>query len=728
MRKYLSRSAVSLLFILVISLPFLKESRADEGMWLPDQLAKQVKAMRKLGLTLQAADLYSTSKPSIKDAIVQFGGGCTGVLVSPDGLLLTNHHCGYSSIQALSSVDKDYLQHGYGNREQREELPCPGLSVSILEYMQDVTQDILKGMTAEEEADEQKRSRAIFANVRDRIKALQDNDSTLTYEITPLFHGNRYYLFAYRVFHDVRLVFAPPTCLGAFGGDTDNWIYPRHSSDFSLFRVYVDEHNRPAPYSAQNRPYVPKRYVKISKAGVKTGDFAMVYGFPGRTNRFLVSQGVEGVMDRSNPRKVALRDERLRVMNAFMAESDTVRIQYASKYQGVANAWKKWQGEALGLRRLDVPRLRREDEVKFQDWVNTGGAARREKYGNLLQQFESLYAGLVPLEEQDDYFRQGLLGIESLLFARRVASMVNGSVLSKQQGIKLPESVVRRLRELSSEYYKDYSPRVDRGLASAMLTAYIKGLPESARLSPVRRSVKNQQDIERFTQITMPSSLLTSPARFNAWLDRGAVVDELFKDSLYNFSNAVVDAYQVEVGGRMDSIHELLQPVYRRYVEGLMVREPDRLFSPDANFTLRVAYGKVQGYEAREAVHFTPTTSLDGMVEKVSMGRPDYKIPPRLDTIYRGKNYGRWSVNGSVPACFLASVHTTGGNSGSPVLNAKGELIGLNFDRVWEGTMSDIMFDPDKCRNISVDIRFVLFMIEEYGQRPDLLRALGLGK
>lgn len=713
-----------LIVLALVTLFFLPGARADEGMWLP-LLVKQlnIKAMQQKGFKLSAEDIYSVNRACLKDAVVIFGGGCTGGIVSPEGLLLTNHHCAYSNIQSLSSVSHDYLTHGYSASNRDEELPCKGLSVSFLEYMEDVTKVVLKDISTK--VADSVRAKNVKLNTEKLIADLKAKDSSLNYEVEPLFYGNQYFLFAYKTYRDVRLVVAPPSAVGKFGGDTDNWMWPRHTGDFTLLRVYADSANQPAQYSPRNVPLRAKNYFHISTAGLAEDDFVMVFGYPGSTQRYVVSQAVEEVMAHSNPRKVALRSQRLATMGRYMETNDTIRIQYASKHASVANAWKKWQGEASGLRRLNAVERKRQQEDAFRAWVAKGPKARKALYGTLLDSMASLYKRTAPLTLAIDYYTNGLMGIEAFNFATRQKAFIQS-----QEQKSLSKDNVAKFKESGQSFFKDYAPRVDRDLMRGMLRAYITRVPEAQQLPTVVRLFPDAQAIDAFVDRVMAQSIFTSQSRFDAFcagVENGTATT-IDDDELYQAVSHLADEYRQLQREPYLKLQRALEPHYRHYVRGLMEMNPDSTCYPDANFTLRVAYGAVQGYEAREAVKYTPFTTLDGVMEKVAAGAHDYVVPERLRQLYETKDYGRWGVNGSVPTCVLASVHTTGGNSGSPALNAKGELIGLNFDRVWEGTMSDLMFDPQRCRNIVVDIRYVLFMIDKYAQADYLIKEMTLVK
>lgn len=696
-------------------------ANAEEGMWLPNKL-KQTCAikMASAGCTLSPDDIYSVSAPSLKDAIVRFGNGCTGEVVSPDGLVFTNHHCGYEYVQALSSVEHDYLKDGFAAQSRQEELPCAGLKVRFLQYLEDVSERIVGGEALSN--DLKVREQEITARIDVFKKELVEKDASLDYDIKPIYYGNQYYLYAYKTYSDVRLVVAPPSSVGKFGGDTDNWMWPRHTGDFTLFRIYANSNNEPAEYNTANVPYHPRQFLKINTSGVQANEYVMVYGYPGSTQQYLTAAAVESIATAEDPRKVALRRKRLDVMEQFMALNDTLRIQYSSKHANVANAWKKWIGEASGLERIDAVAKKREQEKAFAEFVNTS-AERKAKYQDLLPTLNELYNELKPFVKANDMYTQGLLGIESLAYTQKIVRLTQ---LARDEKRELTADELKAIRMAASEYFKDYDLRVDLALSKAMLEAYLKGNTNTERLPVIQNEIRDIKGIERFQKKVLQRSLCTDAKKWDEATNGKHFLKQLSKDPLFMFAERLADEYKRSVAEPLLALRTRTTDLYRLYVAGLMEMEPDRLFFPDANSTLRLAYGKVEGYSPREGVQYTPFTSLDGVVEKVKMGAHDYIMPARLQELYAQKDYGRWNKDGSVPACFLASVHTTGGNSGSPTLNARGELVGLNFDRVWEGTMSDVMFDPVKCRNIVVDIRYVLFFIDKYAKAGYLLDEMTL--
>ncbi len=630
--------------------------KADEGMWLPALISQRIEDMQAKGLKLSAEDIYSVNQASLKDAVVLFGSGCTGELVSDQGLLFTNHHCGYSYIQKHSSVEHDYLKDGFWALNRGEELPNPGLTVRFLERMEDVTAQVLKGYKPGK-MDEQDRAKIVRKNSEKLKEQAVKDGKGLKASVEALYYGNQYFLFVFREYTDVRLVGAPPSSIGKFGGETDNWMWPRHTGDFSIFRIYAGKDNLPADYSEDNIPYTPKKSLKISRAGVKEGDFTFVYGCPGSTQEYVHSEAVKYISEVSDPEKIALRTTRLQIMKKYMDKSQAVRIQYSSKYAGVANAWKKWQGEAKGLKKMKTVATKQAYEARFREW------ARGTEYKDVLDNLAYIYAERNALYRAYEYYNETVRSIERL-------RMVSGRPFEM----------------------KDYYQPIDEETFVALMEAFDKNLDDAYK----------------------PAYFLQKRAEYDsmeAWKDDVFASD----DDARALSDALDAFYRGPIVSKVRSLNESLQLVYRDYMRAQMAFEPEKAFYPDANLTLRVAYGHVEGYRPADAIYYHPVSTLRGIIEKDNPDIFDYNIPQTLRDIYaRGGHEDQ-------PVCFLATNHTTGGNSGSPVLNAEGNLIGINFDRVWEGTLSDLAFDPDVCRNISLDVRYILFIIKEIGRADYLL-------
>ena len=689
-------------------------ARADEGMWLPSLIGNRIADMQEKGFRLNAEDIYSINQASLKDAVVLFGRGCTGELVSPEGLLLTNHHCGYGQIQQHSSVEHDYLKDGFWAMSREEELPNKGLTVSFLERMEDVTGIILKGYSPE--MSESERAGLVKQNSDALIKEVTQEGKGLRARVEALYYGNQYFLFLYREYPDVRLVGAPPSSIGKFGGDTDNWMWPRHTGDFSIFRIYADKDNNPAPYSPDNVPYQPKKYFRISTKGVQEGDFTFIYGFPGRTQEYIHSEGVRYIEETGDPHKIALRTKRLDIMSRHQAESQKVRIQYSSKHAGVANAWKKWQGEVKGIRKMKTVQTKKEYEKGFSKW------AVGTEYEGLTDRIAQIYGQLEPYTFATDYYGETIRAVEAAAFASSIAKLYKEADDSMSFDS-------RKACDLSESFFKDYHLPIDKEIFAAMIQEFDRNMPEAFKPKYHSEMMQKFGNAKAWAEDLFAATMFTDQAAVEALSvakdqeSIGTDRDKVMNDPAVVFFNEYYNWYSKDIRPEAARLNQELQLAYRDYMRGQMeyaeaINGPKALeaFYPDANLTLRVAYGHIKGYSPADGVYYTPSSTIKGIMEKDNPEIFDYNIPQRLRDIYATKDYGRWAdASGEVPVCFIATNHTTGGNSGSPVINADGDLIGLNFDRVWEGTMSDIVFDPEICRNISLDVRYVLFTIEKIG-------------
>ena len=694
--------------LIVIGLIGFLTAKADEGMWLPSLISQRIADMQEKGFKLDAKDIYDINQASLKDAVVLFGRGCTGEIVSEEGLILTNHHCGYGQIQKHSSVEHDYLRDGFWAMRRDEELPNEGLTVSILERMDDVTSIVLKGCAPD--MDMNKREEII----KDNIRKLESKTSSkgIKAKVEVMYYGNQYFLFVYKVYSDIRLVGAPPSSIGKFGGDTDNWMWPRHTGDFSIFRIYADKDNNPAPYSKDNVPYKPKKYLHISTKGVKEGDFTMVYGFPGRTQEYIHSEGVRYTEEIGDPHKIHLRTIKLGIMDKYMKDSQKVRIQYSSKYAGVANAWKKWQGEVKGLKKMKTVAAKKAYEKEFAAWANDN------EFNGLVDSISRIYEKAVPIMFARDYYNETFRSCELINYAPD-ACCIGGTDEILGSFIDTTET-----RREADKFFKDYDVRIDKEIFAAMMAEFDKNVPDADKPEYFKEQMKKYSDAQTWADSLYAESKFTS------------------RESVYSLTDFVSNDPAIELHGEMQDwylqmsqkIKELnteLQEAYRDYMRGQLAYSKDQKtgkdFYPDANLTLRVAYGHVKGYSPADGIYYIPYTTIKGIMEKDNPDIFDYNIPQRLRDVYAERDFGKWvNEDGEVPVCFLATNHTTGGNSGSPVLDAEGNLIGLNFDRVWEGTMSDLVFDPEICRNIVLDIRYVLFVIEKVAGAHHLLEELSL--
>ena len=697
-------------------------ARADEGMWLPSLISQRISDMQQKGFRLDAEDIYSINEASLKDAVVLFGRGCTGELVSPEGLLLTNHHCGYSQIQQHSSVEHDYLKDGFWAMSREEELPNKGLSVSFLERMEDVTELILKGY--EPGMSESERVAIVKENSKALIEQVKKEGKGFRATVEALYYGNQYFLFVYRQYDDVRLVGAPPSSIGKFGGDTDNWMWPRHTGDFSMFRIYADKDNNPASYSEDNVPYRPKKYFRISTAGVQEGDFTFIYGFPGRTQEYIHSEGVRYIEETGDPHKIHLRTLRLDIMSKYQSQSQKVRIQYSSKHANVANAWKKWQGEVKGIRKMNTVQVKQEFEQAFDRWAKGG------EFDGVIGTLAGIYNELEPYQFATDYYSETVRAIEIANFA---SSLYATYKIDKETGEVTFDD--RKAADLVEAFYKDWYLPIDKECFAALMTEFDRNVPADFKCGYFTEQMKKYGSAEKWADAFFSKTMFTDKAKVEKFLKTQKSTAKsrkaLLKDPVTEFASEFSRWYTSDIKPVTDRLNQDLQLAYRDYMRGQMVycrtQRVPKAFYPDANLTLRVAYGQIKGYQPADATYYLPSSTIKGIMEKDNPDIFDYNIPQRLRDIYAAKDYECWAdASGEVPVCFIATNHTTGGNSGSPVINADGDLIGLNFDRVWEGTMSDIVFDPEICRNISLDVRYVLFIIDKVADADHLIEEMTL--
>ncbi len=713
MKKYV------LLFIVSISIFF--KGFAEEGMWLPQLLQSlNEKEMKRMGMKINASDIYNISKGSLKDAIVSFGGFCTAEVISDKGLLLTNHHCGFDAIQTHSSVQNNYIRDGFWAYNTGQELKNPGLFATFIIRIDDVTKAVLGGVSSS--LPEKERQSLIDKNIA-ALKTMTKKESYQDILIRSFFEANKYYLFITETYNDVRMVGAPPSSIGNFGKDTDNWMWPRHTGDFSMFRIYADKNNKPAAYSPDNVPYKPKRSLNISLDGVKEGDFTMVFGFPGRTNEYLHSSAIEQTVNVSDPAKIGIRTKALNVIDGFMRKDEEIGIQYAKKYASISNAWKKWQGEILGLTKSNAVTKRKELEANFEKIVMSKPELN-VAYMGLLKDLEKVYKDIEPYAYARDYYSEIFPKIELLMFANQLKGVVNAFEKNGEAGYNLAkEKVVERLED----QYKDYSAAVDEKLFSVLMEMYVKDQKDEYSSAYFKNLLKdNGGDYAKTASSVYKQSKIYCMKDLQALLSGNAkdVCDAIKKDIGYQIAMDMQETFTNNVSESLNGYQATINQLQRLYMQAQMDVFTKKAFYPDANSTLRVTYGNAKTFQPRDGVKYDLHTYMEGVMEKYKPGDYEFDLPQKLIDLYNKKDFGRWGVKGKQPVCFIAANHTTGGNSGSPALDAYGNLVGLNFDRAWEGTMSDINYDPSICRNIMVDIRYVMFIVEKYAGAKNLIAEM----
>lgn len=704
-----------LLISLLTALSVIFAAKADKGMWLLNELNEQnVERMRELGFNVPLEKLYSLDKPSIANAVVIFGGGCTGITVSNQGLIFTNHHCGYESIQSQSSVNHDYLRDGFVSQSLNEELPIPGLSVKYLSNIVDVTDRINKavaGIKSEEERINK------IEELSDAINAEYSKDKHTLAEVTPYYAGNKYYVVIYKVFNDVRMVFAPPSSVGKFGGDTDNWMWPRHTGDFSVFRVYADANNNPAEYSTSNKPYKPVYFSPVSLQGYKEGEYAMTIGFPGSTDRYLTSWGVEDRMNNENAPRIEVRGAKQEVWQKAMLADQATRIKYASKYAQSANYWKNSIGMNRGIKNLSLVERKREEEAAFTRWVNADGS--RKQYANLLADMEKAYKAYGTVNKELNYIFESLLGgTEIVRLTQYVVAAASNTGEAQAHYIKLLD-----------EKYKDYSPEVDRATLPVMLKVLRNNLP-AAKLPTVYTEIdaKFGGDYTAYANYVFDKSIVPYESKLKEVLKQGGdkVATALENDPAAALMSSVL-------GAAMAVQQEYVKHIYdigkgkREYFAASRLAFPNKQMPSDANFTMRMSYGSIKGYAPQDAAWYNYYTTQRGILQKQDPTSHEFAVQPEILKMVKSGNFGKYAdENGDLRIAFLSDNDITGGNSGSPVFDKNGHLIGLAFDGNWEAMSGDLEFEPELQRTISVDIRYVLFMIDKWGNCPRLVKELQL--
>lgn len=728
---------VLFLLALSLSLPAL----ANEGMWLPLLLGRNYEDMKAHGLQLTPEQIYDINNGSLKDAIVSFSGFCTGEIISDQGLILTNHHCGYGAIQTHSTTENDYLSDGFWAYSLDQEIPNEDLFVRFLVRMEDVTNAVLEVLN--EEMTEEERSQAIQAKGRELAAAAKEGTH---YEanVRSFFHGNEFYLFVYERFNDVRLVGAPPSSIGKFGGDTDNWMWPRHTGDFSLFRVYSGPDGMPADYSEDNIPLKPKHHLPVSLDGVKDGDFTMVMGYPGSTDRYLSSHGVKEAIEINGPAVVRVRELKLAVMKKYMDADPATRIKYASKYARVANYWKYFIGQTEQLQSNGVYESKQALEKRFQDWM-AQEPARKAQYGKVIPMLEEVYLARAKTAEAGIYAREaGISGVEIALQALRVnrtlqayfetteafekasgeAEGEEALVAVREQYNPRLEALMESLKSSAKEFFKDYNADLDREMAAAVLDLYYRDIPAEQQPEILQEIGKKYKgNFEKYADKLFKKSFLVNEEAFMDFLAKPSL-KKLEKDMAVALGEGMYAAYSA---GNDADIEAKKEKAYRLFTAGLRQMDQQRNFYPDANSTMRLTYGTVGSYQARDAVHYEYYTTAEGILQKMDNSDPEFEVPAALETLIRKGDFGAYAnADGELPICFIHNTDITGGNSGSPVINGKGELIGCAFDGNWEAMSGDISFEPEIQRTISVDARYILFVIDKYAGAQNLINEMTL--
>ncbi|WP_292264678.1 S46 family peptidase [Butyricimonas sp.] len=713
--------------VLIVLVALLSTSivRADEGMWLLSLLGKNIEQMQAQGCKLTAEDIYSVNKASLKDAIVGLGNAgrpfwhfCSGEIISDKGLVLTNHHCGFGVIQKHSTVEHDYLSNGFWAYDMKDELPNPGITASILQRMEDVTDKV--NAVLKDDMTEAQRAEVIGA-VSKQIAAEAVKGTNLQAQVIDMFEGNQFFLLVYKIYQDVRLVGAPPQSMGKFGGDTDNWVWPRHTADFCMMRVYTGPDGEPAPYSQNNIPLKPKHHLPVSAKGVQDGDFAMIMGFPGTTDRFLTSFGLKETMDVTNDIRYKVRTEKLRVMKEGMDADPKTRIQYASKYASCANYWKYSHEQNIALKNLNTMGEKEKIEREFTTWMNAE-SARKAKYGNALTLIKEGYEAMHPYNEAMSYMQEaGLQGAESPLFAVRVTNTLK-AYFSEDTPEMIKGRMLDAIKDNATEFFKDYNKDVEKNLIATMLKMYSDNVAEEWHPEVIKMiNKKYKGNYDKFAKEVSEKSIFTDQARFDAFLAKPDM-KKLEKDPGYVMGNSLFETYQ-KLGGLTQEMRTNIAKGDRLFVKGLMEMQPDKVWAPNANSTIRLTYGNVKSYKPKDAVFYDYYTTLTGVMEKEGPKGGEFEVPQKLKDLYYAKNFGRYGAD-NISVNFITNNDITGGNSGSPVINAYGELIGTAFDGNSEAMSGDIDFEENLQRCINLDTRYMLFIVDKMANAQNLINEM----
>ncbi|MFK8045156.1 MAG: S46 family peptidase [Crocinitomicaceae bacterium] len=706
---------VSLMMILLFGMQL--SVFATEGMWIPSLIDMFHSDMKTYGLKLSAEQVYSTNNASLKDAIVHFNGGCTAELVSNQGLLLTNHHCGFDAIQRHSSLENDYLKTGFWAKNKSEELACPWLHVTFVKRIEDVTNAVMTGLTDDMPAADRKKKMA--ENIK-AIEATATSGNSYKAKIKPFNLGNQYYMLVTEDFDDVRLVGAPPSAIGKFGGDTDNWVWPRHTGDFSVFRIYANAENEPSKFADKNLPFKPIHFLPISLKPKKKEDFTMVYGFPGSTDQHFSKEKLQFYINQERPTRIAMRQQTIDILKPAMRKNDLVRIQYSSKQARIANAWKKWIGQLKGLRELDAIGQKAAWEEEYllkaserSEW--------KKKYYPVIKELENLQKEGSKYELAtamiSEYYGAGP---EFMRFARSFGGLIKNYSSLEAKG-ELDETL-NKLKKSVEGFFKNYNKEIDRDIFNALTPLYLKNV--SPELLPTDLGARWNS----FGKKIFKKSIFVNKDKLLAVLNKfgKSSVKKLQKDPAFLYANSIIDAYRTKVSPSYSAFLQKEERLMQTYLEGIIIMFPDKKTWPDANSTLRISYGKIDGSAPYDGMEYTHYTTIEGIMQKNAENNPDFELTDRFIELYNKKDFGNYLQDGELWVCFTSSNHTTGGNSGSPVIDAEGNLMGINFDRSWESTMSDFYFSEERCRNITVDMRYVLWVIDKYGEAGHLVEEMTL--
>lgn len=704
------------LYTLVAALCITGAGIADEGMWLPALLKNNYEQMQKLGLKLTADQLYDVNHSSLKDAVVWFNGGCTSEIVSDQGLLLTNHHCGYEAIANHSTTSNNILDNGFWAKSYAEEMPNEGMWVSILVRMEDVSDRVNKALAGLDPKAADAKRMEIYKTIEAEAKK-EGYDA----QVKSMFKDNAFYLFVFEKFTDIRLVAAPPQSIGKFGGDTDNWMWPRHTADFSMFRIYANKDNKPAAYSKENVPYKPKKSLPVSIKGLNEGDYTMIFGFPGRTNRYETSYGIQLAVDKINPAIVALRDVRLNAWKEEMDKSDSVRLLMSSQYAKISNYWKYYIGQTEQLKHLKVLQEKQETEKQFADWSKNNA-----EYASILSNFENAYKDYNNYALHSTYFREGVTGSAIISFAANYMSLEKALKADKQDADEIKKTI-EGIKAAEASFYKSFNAKSEEKILARLTQLFYENIPMGQHPQYLTDLVKkskgdsNTEKMDAFAKKLFEKSFMVSMDKNDKFLEKPDL-KKLEADPAFAYFKAFYDNYMTNIKPHIDAFNTINATEGKKYVKALMEMNGNKNFYPDANSTLRLTYGSVKAYQPKDGVEYNYYTTLSGVMEKENPATFEFQVPSKLKELYKAKDYGQYAnASGDINVAFISNNDITGGNSGSPVINGNGELVGLAFDGNWEAMSGDIYFDQKYKRTISVDIRYVLFLIDKYGGAKNLI-------